>query len=523
MTMSSARIVPAGSPAARCTAVLALALGLGVSCTTTTKNAEHCYYNAGNATCTERHDGALPYCAFGCMDSPNGDGCVADEPSGPCYSPCGGEQNLAEDNTCLDVAGTGTTAPTSTEPTDDGPTGTDDADTTQGVTSEPTTDDTGPLPCDTSGDCPEGTTPICSDYVCVACTSTALPDAECAAKNPDLPACGVDGDCVVCTAANPLACPESAPVCDDEACRGCLAHDECSSAACEFESGECFSTLCSLDVPGDHDTLQEAVDDAVDAPVPCVIHVTDDVVGVDLAHTVTVASGMEVAIVGAGAAPFQVTGGSAPTLHVIQGATVYLAGLRIGGSVDALGAQVVGAGSMLYVDDSEVVDNNGGGISVETGARLQVRNSMVGGAADLAALALSGNSQADILYTTVVGATGDASVLVCPGTSTVTVRNSLLVGRGPTALDIACDADITYSAAEALVDGTGNVALGDLTLTNQNQWFINYGAANYHLAMPPDALLTTARWQDGDPIADLDGDPRPAVDDAMDVAGADVP
>ena len=520
MTMPSARVLPIRSPAAWCTAALVLALG--PSCTTTTRNGEHCYYNAGNATCAERHDGALPYCAFGCSDSPNGDGCVDAEPSGPCYSPCGGEQNFAEDNTCLDVAGTDTTTPSSTGPTDDGPTGTDDADTTQG-TSPSTTDDTGPLPCDTSGDCPDGTTPICSDYVCVACTSTALPDAECAAKDPDLPACGVDGDCVVCTAANPLACPESAPVCDDEACRGCVAHDECSSAACEFESGECFSTLCSLDVPGDHDTLQAAVDEAIDAAAPCVIHVTDDVVGVDLAHTVTVASGMEVAIVGAGAAPFQVTGGSAPTLHVIQGATVYLAGLRIGGSVDALGVQVVGAGSMLYVDDSEVVDNNGGGVSIETGARLQVRNSMIGGAADLAALALSGNSQADILYTTVVGATGDASVLVCPGTANVTVRNSFLVGRGPADLDISCDADVTYSATEALVDGTGNVALGDLTLTNQNQWFINYGAANYHLAMPPDELLTTARWQDGDPIADLDGDPRPAVDDAMDVAGADVP
>jgi len=47
-------------------------------------------------------------------------------------------------------------------------------------------------------------------------------------------------------------------------------------------------------------------------------------------------------------------------------------------------------------------------------------------------------------------------------------------------------------------------------------------AGDFHLV--PDTLFETLGIREmGDPIVDLDGDPRPTEDGAVDVAGADVP
>jgi hypothetical protein len=49
-------------------------------------------------------------------------------------------------------------------------------------------------------------------------------------------------------------------------------------------------------------------------------------------------------------------------------------------------------------------------------------------------------------------------------------------------------------------------------------------AGDFHLT-PMGAMVFAdiAVWQTGDHATDIDGDPRPAVDDAADYAGADVP
>ena len=55
-------------------------------------------------------------------------------------------------------------------------------------------------------------------------------------------------------------------------------------------------------------------------------------------------------------------------------------------------------------------------------------------------------------------------------------------------------------------------------------WFADYNAGDFHLSgTHPAPIDTAATWQAGDPAADIDGDPRPMTDGAMDHAGADVP
>jgi len=56
------------------------------------------------------------------------------------------------------------------------------------------------------------------------------------------------------------------------------------------------------------------------------------------------------------------------------------------------------------------------------------------------------------------------------------------------------------------------------------QWFVGYGAGNFHLQNDGLSLFADiAQWQPGDPLTDIDGDPRPTTAGAADYAGADVP
>ena len=56
------------------------------------------------------------------------------------------------------------------------------------------------------------------------------------------------------------------------------------------------------------------------------------------------------------------------------------------------------------------------------------------------------------------------------------------------------------------------------------QWFAGYGQGNLWLTTEGDATFAgIAHWSEGDPGADIDGDPRPSGHGARDHAGADVP
>ena len=523
ISTAAVRFSPAARWGATAGLVFVTGLGAGVSCKTTTINEEHCYYNRGNDTCAQRYGGELPYCATFCAGkdgnpaSPNEDGCVDWQPPEGCYSPCGSEKDVSEDSTCLDIGGTESGGPTS------GTTmGTSESETAGGTETVGTTEtqgsETGPSGCETSGDCVEAETPICGPQgVCLACGESGKPTAECAAKDPDFPACSESGACVECTSENENPCVGTTPVCENEECRGCVAHEECAETACAYASGECFPGGCEQEVPGEYGTIQAAVNAVADEGF-CVVRV-GEAGAIDYVGSVVIDGGKRIALLNGGATEVVVQGvGGTPTLGVSGGSEAYVEGLRFGGNGSGAGMSLSGNGSRLYVDRSEVVDNNGGGVEVLSGGYLRLANSTVGGNGAEPAVAVESGT-AELIYATAVGTGLNGRVLTCGVGGSSSVRNSLLFGEDD-ADEVTCaNIEVTYSASEQDLGGEGNESVLLSTAS-----FANFLAADFHLSIAGAGMVANvARWTTGDPLLDLDGDARAGVDGTMEHAGADVP
>jgi hypothetical protein len=53
-------------------------------------------------------------------------------------------------------------------------------------------------------------------------------------------------------------------------------------------------------------------------------------------------------------------------------------------------------------------------------------------------------------------------------------------------------------------------------------WFFNPLYGDVHLSIVvPISVASAATWSQGDPLADFDGDPRPATEGSVDFVGAD--
>jgi hypothetical protein len=435
----------------------------------------------------------------------------------------------AGDATSTDSS-TDPTAPTSsptTSPVDTTVDTTDDPSSTQGPTTDSDTDtqgtdtdtDTGPTGCVDNSECTDPDAPLCLEQLCVPCGEAPDPDAACAEVDSATPACGASGACVQCTDTNPIACDGTSPVCDTQAqtCRGCAEHDECGETACAFATGECFPDDCILEVPGDHASLEAAIN-AVPDDGFCVIRLSENG-GTDYVDTtVVIDGGKRIAFLNAGGSQIIIQGTGDPTFTVSDASEVYLHRLRVSGNGSDLGLQVSGNNSSLDLDRTEVVDNNGGGIAVAAGAYLRLRNSIVGGNGAAAAVSVA-SGIADILAATLVGPGINGRALSCGVAGSATARNSLFFGEDDNDEVNCADLDVTYSASEQALAGTGNESV-ELTDTS----FQTFPSANFHLSLGGAALLDDiARWTTGDPLVDIDGDPRAGVDGTMEHAGADIP
>lgn len=480
----------------------------GVSCKSTIANTDHCFYNAGNETCAERYGGDLPYCATVCAGkddnppSPNDDGCVDWQPDEGCYSPCGGENDVADDATCLGVADTGSTSSMTTS-------------ATSTTTVDPTSDTsaTTPIACMSNDECTDPEAPICVDDECRPCGDAALPDEACAMRDEALSVCGATGACVECSDVDASACAENTPVCGaDGMCRGCTDHGECT-AVCDLLTGACFPDTCDRDVPGQNSSVQQALDVYADEEY-CIIRITDE-----SNASFVVDGAVKRAIVSDGVLPWTLSGSVEPTLRAQSGAVVYVHGVRFSGN--AAGAiESAGAGARVYLDEVEVRQNPGSAIRILTGSHLQMRNTIVGrngnGGGTPGIRLFEGS--ADILYSTIVDNDAmEADSIECDDDSVVTVRNSIVMSTDGQSID--CAADITFTAVDENFPGTGTEDMSPLNLS----WFANQIAANFRLSANGAAVLgTIARWTDGDPPRDIDGDARVGVDGESEAPGADV-
>jgi hypothetical protein len=494
-------------------AIAGLGLGLTLGCLVGRPNDDHCSYLDGDRTCADRYPGERTFCGT-CGLAPARDGCIAQRPTDDaCYSPCGDGTRIDDDAACL-VGASSTSGDDTTITGEPSTSGSDSgSESSSGST-------TGPMPCSGTADCTDAAAPFCEPVSgeCVACDGTEDPDGACAGLDPGMPLC-VGGACVQCTAAAAQACTGETPVCDDASnmCVPCTAHDQCGEAACNLFTGACLPADAVVHVgPGQrYTTLGEAVD-SFDAGAEGTIVVHQD----NYDEAATVDAGRTLAFLAAdGDLPLWIlAGGGSPQL-VVGDATVLMDGIQISGNASSMHPGVRVDGGRAWVDRARIVVNSGGGVLAQAGAELVLRNCFMGGSINNEATTTVNGSDATILYSTLVAGFGSATAMSCDGAATVDVRNSILVAEAGSS-EIQCSgATIEHTAAEMNLGGT-NTGLGDVN----TGWFADYVGGDLHLAAtPPISIATTAQWETGDPPMDIDGEARPQLDGAPDVAGADVP
>lgn len=401
-----------------------------------------------------------------------------------------------------------------------------DVDTTVTTSESDTSTTTGePVPCMEDEDCMEDPAhPFCYLMQCVDCSQTPSPDMECAEADPTKPLCANE-TCVQCTASNDELCGGETPVCDTatNSCVRCSAHDECENgAACNLFTGACLPADAVVRVgPGQAFTTIGAAVNSFGAGTEGTIIVHDG----SYNETVTVDNARTLAFLSNGAVIPQwvrTSGATAPQLTVLD-ATVLMDGIEMSSnSLLTQPAMRVSTG-MAWVDRARIVGNGGGGISVEMGAELTLRNSFLANDPDVIELNVA-SSTALVLYSTIGANLGTTTGLLCDGSSVVTVRNSIIVSRSADP-EVSCtNLTATYTAAELLLAGDGNEEL----MAIDTGWFQAYNGGDLHLTPSGDARFAgIAQWQAGgdpdDPLVDIDLEPRMAMDGAMEHAGADVP
>ncbi len=515
--------------------LLGATLGVAFACTNSTivRDPNHCFNADGDATCREKHGDDKPYCASGTCEPTVTDGCVPIRPDDDmCYAPCGGMKALADDPECDAVAddsssSVGSSASASTTDST-GPSSSTSSMTGSTMSTTAGSSSTGPQGCAGDEACGEPGTPICIDEVCSPCES----DAQCAAKDAGAPACRDDGQCVQCTASNDDGCGGATPICDAavNTCMGCAFHEQCPDSACRIATGECFDEADVHTVGAGQDFEDFTAAAGSLGAEMAVLRVSS---GPTYDEAIVLSGSNAVwAILDANPDDMMVplwarTSGNTSTLAIDDSAEVYIQGISVSQNGYALAPGIAVDNASLYLDRARVVQNAGGGISLDNGAYALVRNSFVGGNLDIPVISIS-DATLDGLYSSFVGSAGDSASILCNPGATVTVRNSLLLSRADAASDIQCsNATISDSVTEANFPGGSNITtVGVMGPTESSSWFGGYAGGDFHLniANAPAAILTAAQWQAGDPLVDIDGtEDRPGVDGSADVAGADIP
>ena len=293
--------------------------------------------------------------------------------------------------------------------------------------------------CSGNEECPDGM-PFCVGMVCVTCDATDDPDASCADLDDTTPVCS-GSECVQCSDANDGACEGTTPICDagTNTCVGCSFHSDCPDSACKIDTGECFD-------PADVST--------VDVRTTCrapsrrrgrgrrgVRGRTDRPTSND---SLTIDGNKAIAILRDDGASWSFVNsmvGGNPDLDISGASTrVYLEDIEVRQGSD-LGLSVDAA--TVYLDETRVVNNAGGGISLTGGGYLQARNCFVErNGDDVAAttgISSTGSSFDFALHELVAdqGNTGASSSSV-PRRGTQSVRNCILVDTRHPRTRVSC-------------------------------------------------------------------------------------
>ena len=442
---------------------------------------------------------------------------------GACFSP-GAQLTDATSDTATTTTATmsSTSEPTTSDPTSG----------TSAQTTSTTTDPTGGA-CESC----ESVTPYCIEGECVECIMSS--------------------DCL---APGAICDPDSHTCIADES--PCQHHIDCASEACEIDTSVCFppaarhyfvdagvpcgSTECTdADPCCQLGAAMTAI--AADAGTHHIVHVAEGTYNQGFGLTT---DGVRVAVLAVGDTLIQSESGNPVIMAGVMPPSpldikLYLQGLTITGigstavvcqSVSFLGLEDITVrdleGNGLLTADCTVWSRrsqflrNFGGLSMSA-STVRLENSIISGSTTTPALTVSALSELEILYSTVAQQAGvPTTLLKCGGDpGTVTIRNSALL-HDAIPFSIDCLATITTansavsSAALDIGPPAGNKVLGaDQVSPN----FVDWAGSDLHVVDNVTALKDVALWKTGDPLTDIDGEARPNVDQALDVAGADVP
>jgi hypothetical protein len=186
----------------------------------------------------------------------------------------------------------------------------------------------------------------------------------------------------------------------------------------------------------------------------------------------------------------------------------------------------------MQIRRSQFLRNNGGLWAAE--ATVKIENSIFSGMTQAPALKFQTESKLDIRYSTFAsqGPMLAGGLLSCaadmnaklPGLATI--RNSAFLGAtevGP----VDCLGKSINASETVTTDATIAIGMGNVTVTPAQAMspllFEDWAMSDLHLLGDGTFLKGVARWKTGDPATDIDGLPRPDVNDAIDVAGADLP
>ena len=529
--------------------MLGAGIGLGASCVRTSMalDPDHCNSNDGDDFCASAYaDGSRPFCRLGtsaCNEAGDitdveHDGCVAERPENACYSACGEGRSVEDDPDCDPTAADGSGG------TDTGDTGTlddttdgedtvsvgddddDDDDDTDGVTSTGTTEGGG---CVDNDDCTDGAAPFCDgDGVCVSCSEMPDGNAACAEADEGRPVCS-EGACVECTAEEAGACDGQTPVCGSgNTCEACTEHFECPDSACHLDGpdvGACFDE-------GDVQMIANAgqLNTALGG-----LGANDQAVlvlaGGTYSTSVDISLSAEVAVLGGGGVTIAGDGGL-NAVELIGSSITYFEGVEI---ANISGNGIVCSATSVWLDDSEVRNNAQTGLDVSGGCAAHLRRTMIasndaGGISasgdttevllvnsavvdntntdSIPAISLQNSADIFVTYSTItdnLAGIGETDSIVCSGSSGE-VRNSIVLGAQANSVAGCTGVAFSFSAVDENGLGASNANVG----AHEDAWFANPLTGNYHLSATGETtFMDIAEWQEGDPAADVDGDPIP--------------
>lgn len=385
-----------------------------------------------------------------------------------------------------------TTDPSTTDPT----IGETDSETTIGAT------------CTDSSDCETG---VCVEMECVPCSDAPDPDGACEDADSQLPFCSDSGTaCVACT---PESCFGDSPVCDPRSgCVSCTEHSDCPESACHLGGplqGSCFDTNDVVEV-SDATELANAMD-AATSGTQTVVHLLAGTYSTGF----SVEKGVEVALIGA---PGTTLTGGATNLVYQLGGLLYVQGIEFdSGPFRAIS---VTGGGQLWLDDVSI-ENYTTALQVFDGSGT-VRRCMFRGTTEAAIVDISEGSSlvaentdfgpqgdpglfvagaVDLRYVTLAG---NQSGLACANQATGTVRNSILVN--PSATDAGgCSGNLDFVDNASDSPGFGQ----DVGPYDAGWFTISEGSRFYLSESGQEVFADLADWDEGDPLFDTEGDPRP--------------